>query len=220
MFAAVWRWFYAADFKRRAYWGGLASDRYVSVFPGSLCPGLKRPSDRLSPDHGDVDFSDDRCSATSVVTYGEPSAWAGTWSVNGLPLIGLDVAEGFLLLGWIYLAKGSLSESVSAPEYAGHLRGDSSRRVDRENQSPPGRLPPVPIGRHRTGQERLKKIILEADAVILSDISDEVRNALIKFCYRRGIRVYVTPKISGSDSAGRRGCAAFYTPLSCPGIGA
>lgn len=149
---------------------------------------------------------------TSVVTYGELCIAAGTY-VNGSAADRTGCGGRDFSFWDGFTCKGSLSEPVSAPEYAGHLRGDLSWRVDRENQSPPGRYHlcrSVGIG---LGRERLKKIILEADAVILSDISDEVRNALIKFCYRRGIRVYVTPKISDLILRGAEDVQLFYTPL-------
>ena len=105
MFAAVWRWFYAADFKRRYVPGEdwLLIGMYL-FFLALFVRGLN--AHRIGYLRITEMWISQMIAAvlTSVVTYGELCIAAGTY-VNGLPLIGLDVAEGFLLLGWIYLAR-------------------------------------------------------------------------------------------------------------------
>lgn len=213
MFAAVWRWFYAADFKRRYVPGEdwLLIGMYL-FFLALFVRGLN--AHRIGYLRITEMWISQMIAAvlTSVVTYGELCIAAGTY-VNGLPLIGLDVAEGFLLLGWIYLAR-VLYLSLYPPQsmlviYGEIYPGELIEKINLHRDAY-HLCRSVGIG---LGRERLKKIILEADAVILSDISDEVRNALIKFCYRRGIRVYVTPKISDLILRGAEDVQLFYTPL-------
>ncbi len=46
------------------------------------------------------------------------------------------------------------------------------------------------------GLDALQAKIQQYDNVILTDIPDEIRNKLLKFCFRRDIRCYAVPKIS------------------------
>lgn len=213
MFAGVWRWFYAPGVEDRfvLYEERLLIGMYLLLLV-LFVRGLN--AHRIGYLRITEMWISQMIAAalTSAVIYVEICIVAGEY-VNGLPLIGLDVAEGFLLLGWIYLAR-IIYLSLYPPQsmlviygktYPGELIDKINLHRDAYHLC---RSAGIGLGR-----ERLKKIILEADAVILSDISDEARNALIKFCYRRGIRVYVTPKISDLILRGAEDVQLFYTPL-------
>lgn len=53
----------------------------------------------------------------------------------------------------------------------------------------------------------------EYDGVIISDVSAQFRNDLLKYCYRNQIRTYVTPKISDIILGGAMDITLFDTPL-------
>ncbi len=55
--------------------------------------------------------------------------------------------------------------------------------------------------------------ISKYEAVILCDIKSELRNKLLKFCFDRSIRVYLTPKISDIIIRGADDINLFDTPL-------
>lgn len=55
--------------------------------------------------------------------------------------------------------------------------------------------------------------ISEYDSVILNDVSAEIRNDILKFCYGRRIRTYVTPKLSDIIVRGGTEICLFDTPL-------
>lgn len=61
--------------------------------------------------------------------------------------------------------------------------------------------------------ERICKEILEYDAVILTDVSAEVRNDILKFCYQNKVRTYIAPKISDIIIRGGESINLFDTPL-------
>lgn len=213
MFAAVWRWFYAPGVKERffPYEDRILIGMYLLLLV-LFVRGLN--AHRIGYLRITEMWISQMIAAalTSVVIYGELCIAAGEY-VNGFPLFLLDVAEGFLLLGWIYLAR-IIYLSLYPPKsmlviYGKTCPGELIEKINLHRDAY-HLCRSVGIG---LGRERLKKIILEADAVILSDISDEVRNALIKFCYRRGIRVYVTPKISDLILRGAEDVQLFYTPL-------
>ena len=57
------------------------------------------------------------------------------------------------------------------------------------------------------------KEIPKYDAIVINDIPSQVRNDILKFCYSRGLRVYVTPKISDVLVKGSETIHLFDTPL-------
>ena len=64
--------------------------------------------------------------------------------------------------------------------------------------------------------EGLKKIYTQIDkyeAIVLCDLPAEVRNDIMKYCYQRSIRVYVTPKISDIMLRSADDIHLFDTPL-------
>lgn len=55
--------------------------------------------------------------------------------------------------------------------------------------------------------------IMAYESVILCDIKAETRNKILKFCFDRSIRVYITPKISDIIIRGADDISLFDTPL-------
>lgn len=63
------------------------------------------------------------------------------------------------------------------------------------------------------GELCIKEEILKHDAVIINDVPANIRNDILKFCYSRGIRTYVVPKISDIIARGGKEISLFDTPL-------
>ena len=63
------------------------------------------------------------------------------------------------------------------------------------------------------GYDELTRKISEFEAAVLCDIKAPLRNKLIKFCYSKSIRIYVTPKISDVILRGADTIHLFDTPL-------
>lgn len=63
------------------------------------------------------------------------------------------------------------------------------------------------------GEQYIKEEILKYDAVIINDISANMRNDILKYCYSKGIRTYVVPKISDIIESGGKKISLFDTPL-------
>ena len=57
------------------------------------------------------------------------------------------------------------------------------------------------------------KQLSEYEAVIINDVPAEVRNQILKFCYKHEIRTYVTPKLSDIIVRGATDITLFDTPL-------
>lgn len=63
------------------------------------------------------------------------------------------------------------------------------------------------------GIEFIEKEIQHYDAVVISDVSSQMRNDLLKFCYDHKIRTYLVPKISDIMIRGAANVSLFDTPL-------
>lgn len=63
------------------------------------------------------------------------------------------------------------------------------------------------------GFEAICKEIVKYDAVIINDVPAEIRNDILKFCYRHQIRSYVTPKLTDIIVRGATSITLFDTPL-------
>ncbi len=63
------------------------------------------------------------------------------------------------------------------------------------------------------GLESICKQIVKFDAVIINDVPAEIRNDILKFCFRNHIRTYVAPKLSDIIIRGGTKINLFDTPL-------
>ncbi len=63
------------------------------------------------------------------------------------------------------------------------------------------------------GMEAICKEIPKHDAVIITDVPAELRNDILKFCYRYRVRTYVAPKLTDIMLRGARNNTLFDTPL-------
>lgn len=63
------------------------------------------------------------------------------------------------------------------------------------------------------GTERIEAILPLYDAVVICDVPSPIRNHILKECYGRGMRVYMTPKISDILVRSAEDVNLFDTPL-------
>lgn len=61
--------------------------------------------------------------------------------------------------------------------------------------------------------EEISKVVDDYDAVLINDVPSEKRNKILKICFAKGKRVYITPKISDIIIRGAETLAVFDTPL-------
>ena len=72
------------------------------------------------------------------------------------------------------------------------------------------------LGKLISAEEGFDKIcqqLSDYDAVVINGVEGQLRNDLLKFCYRRAIRTYVAPKISDIIVRGASEINLFDTPL-------
>lgn len=63
------------------------------------------------------------------------------------------------------------------------------------------------------GFDELQKKIVQYEGVIICDVPSPVRNTILKYCYSKSIRVYLTPKISDILTRSAEEINLFDTPL-------
>ena len=63
------------------------------------------------------------------------------------------------------------------------------------------------------GLESICQQIIKYDAVIINDVPAQIRNDILKFCYRNKIRTYLTPKVTDIVVRGAKSINLFDTPL-------
>ena len=63
------------------------------------------------------------------------------------------------------------------------------------------------------GFDAICEEIANHDAVIINDVPAQIRNDIMKYCYQRGIRTYMVPKISDIITRGAEDITLFDTPL-------
>ncbi len=63
------------------------------------------------------------------------------------------------------------------------------------------------------GMDKIIDLLSNYDGMVISDVSAEQRNDLLKYCYMHNIVTYITPKISDVIISGGEGIHQFDTPL-------
>ena len=63
------------------------------------------------------------------------------------------------------------------------------------------------------GMERIFEEIRKYDCVLINDVSAEIRNDILKFCYKHKVRTYIVPKISDILMRGAYPITAMDTPI-------
>lgn len=115
---------------------------------------------------------------------------------------------------WIIVANG-IYRRVFPPRQLLLVHGD--RPIDDIVKKFESREDKYVIAKTMNIKEGVEKVCLEAleryDAVVIWDIPSAERNNVLKFCYGKGIRVYIMPKISDVILAGAEQLHIFDTPI-------
>lgn len=133
--------------------------------------------------------------------------------VSLLPMLSAMIAGFFLNLTWTVIAT-EIYYRLNPPTETIMIYGDSPiDEICKKIGSRSDKYRIVKSVHYEAGEEQLKQEITGYETVILHDISAELRNHLIKYCYERSIDVYVTPKIYDIMIKGAENADLFDTPL-------
>ena len=126
----------------------------------------------------------------------------------------LAIGLGFVFnVFWTYFSN-FIYYKINPPRKMLLIYGESS--IDEVYSKITARSEKYKIVRHvhySVGEEKLKKEIAKHEAVILYDLSASLRNHLMKYCYEKSIRVYITPKLYDILIRGASEMDLFDTPL-------
>ncbi len=149
---------------------------------------------------------------TNFITYFQLCLIANKM-VSIMPMLALMCAEGFLVVVFVYVYAASFRYLyrpynmilVFGTDNAVTLKLKMDTRRDKYHIN---KLISV-----ERGFDVICEEIVKYDAVIINDVPPQIRNDLLKFCYRNSIRTYVVPKISDIIIRGGVNITSFDTPL-------
>lgn len=149
---------------------------------------------------------------TNIITYFQLCLIANGM-VSPLPMLVITVANLILSFLWVCISTGIFHKlyrphnmvMVFGTDHAlsMKLKMDTRRDKYRVNK----------LISAETPIDLIYKEIVQYDAVILNDITAEIRNDILKFCYQQALPVYAVPKISDVLIRGAEDIQLFDTPL-------
>lgn len=130
-----------------------------------------------------------------------------------LPMVLLTVADLIILVGWVILMNWFYFRIypprrlvvIYGERTAVELVKKMSRRVDKYMI-----CESICISE---STEQIYETIQRYEGVILCEVSGEIRNDLIKYCFSQNIRMYIAPKLSDIILRGAEEIRLFDTPL-------
>lgn len=133
--------------------------------------------------------------------------------INPMPLVLLSIVELMFVLPWLYITR-KIFVSLYPPRKMIVVYGDRTpdflinkinQRIDKYNIC--GQI------HVSKGFDAIVAAFENYEAVVICDTPAQIRNDILKYCYKHSIRVYVTPKISDIIISGADDIYLFDTPL-------
>ena len=151
-------------------------------------------------------------SLVNLITYLQIALLAKRF-LNLIPFLLMFACQAVLICIWTFLAD-RLFEKLFPPRQMLLVYGNrpSLTLMDKMNCRN-DRYRIKQVVHINDGVERIQSMIPSYDAVVICDVPSPVRNQLLKFCYGRSIRVYMTPKISDILVRSAEDVNLFDTPL-------
>ena len=151
-------------------------------------------------------------SLVNLITYLQIALLAKRF-LNLIPFLLMFACQAVLICIWTFLAD-RLFEKLFPPRQMLLVYGNrpSLTLMDKMNCRK-DRYRIKQVVHINDGVGRIQSMIPSYDAVVICDVPSPVRNQLLKFCYGRSIRVYMTPKISDILVRSAEDVNLFDTPL-------
>jgi len=133
--------------------------------------------------------------------------------VTVIPFISLSLFDFFMVIIWAFLAQAMYTKLypprsmviIYGSNLATELVYKMSTRFDKYKICYSINID--------CGLEQIKKDIPTYDGVIICDVPSKMRNDILKFCYEKSIRTYVTPKLSDIIIRSASNIDLFDTPI-------
>ncbi len=212
-FGYVWYEYYASDiilpFYRKGNWllvgvYMILTLLFFKVYGGFKIGYLKR---------ADMIYSQSlSILCVNAVSYLQISL-IGRRLMNLMPMLIMTMLDIVIIIGWTWIMTALHSRIypprrliiVYGSKLAENLVSKMSLRVDKYIISA--------SVKEEEGLEEIKDKLVEYDGVIICDISANLRNNILKFCFENSIRTYISPKISDIMLRGAEEIKLFDTPL-------
>ena len=148
----------------------------------------------------------------NFVTYFQISLISRSLS-NPKPMIGLTVVDILIVTIWSAIAS-RIYHKMYPPHNTlviyGSSMADSLERKMRRRSDKYKIKKSIDVN---IGIEKIKEMICDYDAVLICDVKTEMRNKILKYCFEKSIRTYITPKISDIIVRSADNIHLFDTPL-------
>ena len=150
--------------------------------------------------------------ATNVIAYIQISL-IGRGRLSALPMLALTFGEVIFALVWS-LVFSHIFKKIYPPRRMIIVYGNvNARELVRKMSNRPDKYRICASISCNEDIEYIKEQISKYEAVIISDIPNELRNKLIKFALEKSIRTYINPKLSDIIIRGAEDFHLFDTPL-------
>lgn len=132
---------------------------------------------------------------------------------NPEPVLGMVIGEIVFILPWVYIVH-KLYGMLYPPRqmlviYGNYAPDDLIAKINTRKD----KYNICASVNYEIGYEKLYSMIKKYNAVVLCDLPSQVRNQIMKYCYKESVRTYVTPKISDILFRGADDIHLFDTPL-------
>lgn len=211
LFAWMWYNYYASEniFFRRGNWAVIGLYVLILFFFTNTFGGYKVGYLRMM----DIALSHVLAILCSgVVGYLEICMVTRDYS-SVVPLLMMMGAEILFVLPWTYIVR-KLYDCLYPPKQMLLIYGD---------YSPDDLIEKINTRRDKynicstvscyESMDKLEEMIGQHEAIMLCDLPGVIRNDIMKYCYRKSIRTYATPKISDLMLRGAEEIHLFDTPL-------
>lgn len=148
----------------------------------------------------------------NVITYFQLSLIANVL-INPGPILLLEAVDfvATLLFCWLFTA---IYHANYVPRNMVMVYGSKDAlNLKLKLDTRPDKYSVTTLVQEDQGYERIISEIEQHDAVIINDVHSQLRNDILKYCYERGVRTYIAPKISDIVLGGASNVNLFDTPL-------
>lgn len=149
----------------------------------------------------------------NIITYGQDSLM-NFWLMDPVPFIIMTILQCAGVFLWSLFAQ-RIYRLIFAPRKMLLIHGDRPYEdLIQKFESRPDKYDICKCMHINEGMDVLQEeIVNRYDAIVLGDIDVKSRNRLFKFCYGKGIRVYILPKLTDVMLSGAEEMHIFDTPI-------
>lgn len=215
VFAFVWYRYYSTNvqgetlFYRRGHWAVIGIYILILFFFTRMFGGYKVGYLRISDVYLSQVLS---IFCANVVVYIEICAIHRDY-VGPLPILALTLIELMIVFPWVYISRVVFTRLFPPRRLLVVFDERSPKHIIDKINARPDKYHVCEAVNVSKGSAKVFQKAQEYEAVVLCDIRSEIRNDILKFCFRNSIRTYVTPKLSDIIITGSEGVYLFDSPL-------